>query len=122
MGIWQKRLGKKLAQPHQSQPNHCNVLDQINHPEVDRVTIHIISKNPPQTLTVASLHFTAIDLGGHEQVRRVWKDYFHGIDAVVFVVDAADRQGILDISRWLSMGGRGVDRVHQERICCRLTQ
>ena len=51
-----------------------------------------------QTLTVASgngnekLHFTATDLGGHTQVRRVWKDYFHGIDAVVFVVDAADRR------------------------------
>ena len=38
------------------------------------------------------LHITATDLGGHAQVRRVWKDYFHGIDAVVFVLDAADRQ------------------------------
>ena len=38
------------------------------------------------------LHFTATDLGGHAQVRRVWRDYFHGTDAVVFVLDAADRQ------------------------------
>ena len=109
MGIWQIKLGKKVEQPYQSQPNRCNVYNQIINL---LVTICIISKNPPQTLTVASgngnekLHFTATDLGGHAQVRRVWKDYFHGIDAVVFVVDAADRQGISDISRWLSRSGR----------------
>ena len=37
-----------------------------------------------------SLLMTGIDLGGHHQVRRVWQDYYQSVDAVVFMVDAAD--------------------------------
>jgi signal recognition particle receptor subunit beta len=57
---------------------------------------------PFQTLTVSTgyrnqqLQFSASDLGGHRHARRVWKDYFFGMDAVVFVVDAADRDYIVD--------------------------
>ena len=36
------------------------------------------------------LEMTGIDLGGHRQVRRVWKDYYEAVDVVVFMVDAAD--------------------------------
>ena len=33
-----------------------------------------------------TLKLTSIDLGGHKQARRVWKDYFFGVDAVIFLV------------------------------------
>ena len=42
------------------------------------------------SLNEGDLELTAIDLGGHRQVRRVWREYYDAVDAVVFMVDAAD--------------------------------
>ena len=40
---------------------------------------------------MAGINFKAFDLGGHESARKVWKDYYAKVDAIVFLVDAADR-------------------------------
>lgn len=57
----------------------------------NRVQVHTPTLHPNQDeLIMGQIRFRAFDLGGHQPARKLWKEYFPTIDAVVFLVDAYD--------------------------------
>lgn len=44
------------------------------------------------------LSFTVWDIGGQDKIRRLWRYYYQGTHAVIFVVDSSDRER-MDVAR-----------------------
>jgi small GTP-binding protein len=55
------------------------------------ITVPTIGFNT-ETFVYGNLTFSAFDLGGQDQIRKLWHHYYPGTDAIVFIVDSADKR------------------------------
>lgn len=68
----------------------------------DSLSQHTPTSQPTkEELIMGNVKFNAYDLGGHAAVRRLWKEYSVGCDAVVYIVDAHDTDRIGEAKREL---------------------
>eukprot|EP00823_Brevimastigomonas_motovehiculus_P009867 TRINITY_DN9700_c0_g1_i1.p1 TRINITY_DN9700_c0_g1~~TRINITY_DN9700_c0_g1_i1.p1 ORF type:complete len:190 (-),score=54.47 TRINITY_DN9700_c0_g1_i1:135-704(-) len=47
-----------------------------------------------ETIEYKNLRFTSYDVGGQDKIRPLWRYYYHGADAIIYVVDCADHDRI----------------------------
>ncbi|KAF8374583.1 hypothetical protein PRIPAC_81012 [Pristionchus pacificus] len=56
----------------------------------DKMSAHVPTHLPTsEELSLGGVRFLTYDLGGHEQVRRVWREYTPAVDGIVFIIDVA---------------------------------
>ncbi len=42
-----------------------------------------------EKITIGNVVMSAFDLGGHQAMRKIWKDYFLKIDGIVYLIDSS---------------------------------
>ena len=61
----------------------------------DEVVPHAPTHQPvTDVISVGAMKMRAVDMGGHEIARRMWEQYSHDADGIVYIVDAVDRENL----------------------------
>lgn len=89
MESFNKIVDKKILMLGLDAAGKTTILYQIRLGE-NVTTIPTIGFNVEGIETVNNVRMTVWDVGGQDKIRKLWRHYFTGTDAVVFVVDSAD--------------------------------
>ena len=86
LGLW--KIKAKILFLGLDNAGKTTLLTVLKHQKVSQMppTKHAHSEE----LSIQNVNIHAFDLGGHEAMRKVWREYFTKIDAVVYLVDSAD--------------------------------
>jgi small GTP-binding protein len=68
---------------------------------------------PVKLQSTDRLVFDMIDIGGASPIRSLWKQFFHKCDAIIYVVDAANRTRMEEAAREF-------ERIRREKDCRRV--
>ena len=75
----------------------------LNMLKVNRAQVYTPTLMPnTDELVMGNIKLKVFDLGGHETARRLWRDYFASVDAVVYIVDAVDRDRLPEAQKELN--------------------
>jgi small GTP-binding protein len=63
-----------------------------------------------------NLSFTVWDVGGQERIRKLWRHYYQGANAVLFVVDCTDKERLDTVKEELALLVKE-EKLNQAVIC-----
>lgn len=68
-----------------------SIINHLKNPDLKAISISPTVGFNAEKFIIKSLSFTAYDMSGQGRYRNLWEHYYREVDAIVFVVDSADK-------------------------------